>query len=57
MRKTCALLKDGALWGFKVDKLFFHATLLFIFDRVKTDISDRFLTTPESKLGPEKSKI
>lgn len=41
--KKCVLLLGSTLRGFKVDGLFFHATLLFIFDLVKRDISDRFL--------------
>lgn len=56
--KKCVLLSNSILRGFKVDGLFFHATLLFIFDLVKTDISDRFPTaTAEREPGTEKSKI
>jgi len=43
-KKNSDLLSDGTLRGFKVDGLFFHATLLFIFDLVKRDISDSFPT-------------
>lgn len=56
--KKCVLLSDGTLRGFKVDGLFFHAILLFVFDLVKRDISDRFpTTTAEHEPGTEKSKI
>lgn len=57
-KQKCVLLSDGTLRDFKVDGLFFHAILLFIFDLVKRDISDRFPTiAAEHEPGTEKSKI
>ena len=43
-KKKLWLALSGTLRGFKADGLFFHATLLFIFDLVKRDISDSFPT-------------
>jgi hypothetical protein len=51
--KNVSCSQHSTLRGFKVDGLFFHATLLFIFDLVKRDIFDRFPTTTESEPGTE----